>query len=205
MVQTSAALMNSSVLILNRSYYPVHVTTVKRAFCLLYADIARALDRDWELKDFDTWAQARVLDTDEHVGMVERMIRVPRVLVLKRYDRVPRTQVRFSRLNIFLRDGHTCQYCRANLPKAELNIDHVVPRTQGGRTTWENVVASCHECNRRKGGRTPAQAGMTLANEPRRPQWPPIVEVLRGDIRYKEWAPFLKPLDIAYWNVELKD
>ncbi|MBZ0253829.1 MAG: HNH endonuclease [Candidatus Methylomirabilis sp.] len=190
--------------VLNRAFHPVHITTVKRAFCLLYADIARALDRDWELKDFQTWADARAAAEEDTIGLVSRAIRVPRVIVLRHYDRVPRTQVRFSRLNIFLRDGHSCQYCGCRFPKPQLNIDHVIPRTQGGRTTWDNVVASCHGCNRKKGGRTPEQAGMRLLTQPKQPKWPPLMDAVRGDIRYKEWAPFLSRVDYAYWNVELQ-
>jgi len=203
-IETTATVLNSGVLVLNRSFYPVHITTVKRGFCLLYAGIARALDRDWELKDFDGWAEARALGSDETIGLVERAVRVPRVLVLRTYNRVPDTQVRLTRLNVFLRDHHTCQYCGRHLPKRELNIDHVVPRAQGGKTYWHNVVTSCHPCNRKKGGRTPEQAHMALRSKPRRPNWPPIVDSVRGDIRYKEWAPFLSRLDLAYWNVELK-
>ena len=92
------------------------------------------------------------------VGIVGGVIRVPRVLLLIAYERVPKRHVRFSRFNIYARDNNTCQYCARRLPRTELNLDHVIPRSRGGLSTWENVVCSCHSCNRRKGGQTPEEA-----------------------------------------------
>src|SRR5207249_540702 len=137
-------LLSSGVLVLNRSFLPVHITTVRRAFVLLYQGIAKAVDTQYELFDFDSWAEMAVeAHKDEAIGLVGRLIKVPRVILLTEYDRLPRRRVRFSRHNIYLRDRNTCQYCGAEFPKYDLNLDHVVPRSQGGRTTWENVVCSC--------------------------------------------------------------
>ena len=99
---------------------------------------------------------------EDSIGLVDQAIRVPRVILLLAYDRVPRRYVRFSRFNIYSRDQNRCQYCGRQFPRAELNLDHVVPRSKGGTSTWENVVCSCHRCNRLKGGRTPTEAGMRL-------------------------------------------
>jgi 5-methylcytosine-specific restriction endonuclease McrA len=95
---------------------------------------------------------------DEGVGTPDGKILVPRVILLQGYDRVPRRHVRYSRVNIFARDSYTCQYCGGKPHRSKLNLDHVIPRSLGGRTTWENVVCSCIDCNRRKGGRTPRSA-----------------------------------------------
>jgi len=135
--------------------------------------------------------------------LVGRAIRVPRVILLLAYDRVPKRRVRFSRFNIYTRDRNTCQYCGQTFPRSELNLDHVVPRSRGGRSTWENVVCSCHECNRKKGGRTPEEAGMKLLRPPRRPEWTPFMLENFSLRRYKEWAPFLSVVDVSYWNTEL--
>ena len=116
---------------------------------------------------------------------------MPRVIVLSSYDRIPRRHVRYSRLNVFTRDKYTCQYCGAKPPRAKLNLDHVVPRAHGGRTTWENVVCSCVDCNRRKGGRTPEQARLPLRRKPARPRWTPMANLGMPSVRYKEWRPFL--------------
>ena len=102
-----------------------------------------------------------------------------------------------------MRDGNTCQYCGRELPRTELNLDHVVPRAQGGRTTWENVVCCCVDCNLSKGARTPEQAGLKLLKAPVRPRWTPTFRTNGGRVRYREWLPFLGLPDASYWNVEL--
>src|SRR3954471_6797424 len=164
-------LLASGVLVLNPSFMPVHITSVKRAFSLLYQGIAKAVDKQYELFDFDSWAELSAHEHDDTIGLVGRAIRVPRVILLIEYDRLPRRRVRFSRHNIYLRDRNTCQYCNIVFSKTDLNLDHVVPRAQNGRTTWENVVCSCINCNRKKGGRTPDEASMRLTRLPRRPEW----------------------------------
>ncbi|MBI3183867.1 MAG: HNH endonuclease [Myxococcales bacterium] len=196
-------MLNTAVLVLNRHYHPVHVTSVRRAFSLLYQGVARAIDEQYRLYEFADWAELSAADHDS-IKTIDRRIRVPRVLVLSAYEHLPRGRVRFSRLNIYARDHDTCQYCGLQLPRGELNLDHVVPRAQGGKTSWENVVCSCVECNLLKGGRTPEEAGMKLLRKPARPRWTPL---FRGAIRrvtYREWLPFITLADASYWNVELK-
>jgi 5-methylcytosine-specific restriction endonuclease McrA len=197
-------MIHSSVLVLNRNYHPVHVTTVKRAFTLLYQGVAKAIDEQYRLYEFADWAALSAAN-HESISTISRSIRVPRVVVLTAYEHLPRGRVRFSRLNIYARDDDTCQYCGRQLPRAELNLDHVNPRSQGGKTSWENVVCSCVPCNLRKGGRTPEQAGMKLLRRPVRPRWTPF---FRGAVRrmtYREWLPFLNLADASYWHVELED
>lgn len=196
--------INSKVLVLNRNFLPVHVTSVRRAFSLLYQDIARAVDDQYRTFDFKSWSELSIAVREESIGIVGGAIRVPRVILLITYDRVPRRQIRFNRFNVYARDRNTCQYCGDRLSRPELTLDHVVPRSHGGLSTWENIVCSCQACNRRKGGRTPKQAGMTLLRPPRRPEWTPFVLdalSLRG---HREWLPFLSTVDAAYWNNELE-
>jgi 5-methylcytosine-specific restriction endonuclease McrA len=199
-------MLNTQVLVLNRSFLPVHVTTVRRAFTLLYVGLAKAVDEQFKTFDFDSWAalSAAVQDEDR-IGLVGRTIRVPRVIILQAYDRLPKRHVRFSRLNIYARDRNTCQYCGRAFPKHELNLDHVIPRSQGGTSNWENIVCCCLGCNRVKGGRTPEQAGMRLVTRPRRPRWTPYLNVPGKAARYKAWAPFLDTVDASYWNAQLKE
>jgi 5-methylcytosine-specific restriction endonuclease McrA len=199
------AVLNSSVLVLNRSYLPVHVTSVRRAFSLLYQGIARAVDEEYQTFDFDAWSQLAVARDAECVGVVGGRVRVPRVIVLTAFDRLPRRHVRFSRINIMTRDRFQCQYCAQRPVRSELNLDHVVPRALGGRTTWENVVTSCVDCNRRKGGRTPVQAGLVLIRRPQRPRWTPLAHLMLSSVRYEEWRPFLNVVDASYWNAELAE
>lgn len=198
-------MLNTSVLVLNRSYFPIHITSVKRAFCMLVSGIAHVIDDEYRTFDFHSWAELSARVNDETVGLVDRVIRVPRVIVLVTFDRFPRRTVKFSRLNVLLRDNHTCQYCGKHFPRVKLNLDHVIPRSRGGHTTWENIVTSCHACNRKKGGRTPLEAGLTLIRHPFRPKTVPFLGLTRGGTRFEEWKPFLNVVDYTYWNVELEE
>lgn len=199
-----AVVLNTKVLVLNRNFLPVHVTSVRRAFSLLYQGVAEAVDDQYRTFDFDSWSALSASVHDDTIGMVNRIIRVPRVILLLTYDRIPRRQVRFNRFNVYARDRNTCQYCGLRLPRVELNLDHVIPRSQGGTSVWENIVCSCHGCNRRKGGRTPKEAGMKLLHPPRRPEWTPFMLETFSLRRYREWLPFLSTVDAAYWNTELQ-
>jgi len=198
-------MLNTSVLVLNRSYLPIHVTSVRRAFALIYQGIARAVDEQYQTFDFEGWSQLAVARDAEAIGTSSGPIRVPRVIVLIAFDRVPKRHVRFSRINIYARDNFTCQYCGLRYPRSELNLDHVIPRSLGGRSTWSNVVCSCLECNRRKGGRTPGQAGLSLRRPPARPRWTPLMNLMLSSVRYNAWRPFLNLVDASYWNTELAE
>lgn len=195
----------AAVLVLNRVYQPVNVTTARRAFCMLYSGVARAMDRSYQLYNFESWAQLGARIHDETIRTVDRVIRVPRIIVLAAYDRLPSPRVRFSRYNIYVRDRNVCQYCGKRFSSSELNLDHVIPRSRGGRTTWENVVCSCIPCNLRKGGRTPDAAGMRLLREPFRPRWFQVLRVPFSQVPVDDWKPFLNLADLSYWYVELDE
>lgn len=196
-------MLNSAVLVLNKSYLPIHVTSAKRAFSLLYQGVARAVDEEYQTFDFEEWSQLAVARDNDAVGTVHGLMRVPRVIVLIAFDRLPKRHVRFSRINVMTRDKFQCQYCAIRPGRPELNLDHVVPRALGGRSTWENVVTSCVDCNRRKGGRTPVQARLKLIRKPVRPRWTPLAHLMMSRVRYEEWRPFLNVVDASYWNAEL--
>src|SRR5262245_12676443 len=196
-------MLDAPVLVLNRSYLPIHVVDVRRAFSLLYRGMARAVDDRYALFDFEAWRRVVPRVHDECVGLVDGAIRVPRVILLAAFDRMPRRHVRFSRSNIYARDHNTCQYCGRGFGRGELNLDHILPRSQGGRTSWENVVCSCVRCNRRKGGRTPEQAGMRLIRRPGKPRWTPMAGFAAWRHTYPEWGPFLSIVDAPDRNAEL--
>lgn len=198
-------MLDTSVLVLNRVYQPIHVTPVRRAVSLLYQGVARALDEEYRQLDFEGWAELAAAAGADAIHTPTRAIRVPRVIVLVAHVHLPRQRVRFSRLNVYARDGSTCQYCGRRMSRTELNLDHVVPRSRGGVTSWENVVCSCVPCNLRKGGRTPEEAGMRLLRTPARPQWTAVFRAAARRTFYRQWAPFLGLVDAAYWNVELRD
>ena len=197
-------MLSTSVLVLNRNYFPVHVTTVRRAFCMLYQGIAKAIDGQYKTFDFQSWVELSAAAHDDTIGIIGRVIRVPRVIILVAYEHLPKRGVRFSRINILLRDHHTCQYCGRKMQRNKLNLDHVIPRSKGGLTTWENVVTSCHDCNRRKGGRTPQEANMRLVQKPFKPASVPFFDITQYSLRYEAWKPFVNFIDFSYWNVELE-
>ena len=181
------------VLVLNRYFSPVQVTTAKRAFVLLYGGTALALDEDGDVYDFDFWRELPVRTGDDALPIIGGTLRVPRVLHLHRYDRTPRITVRLTRRNLMFRDAHQCQYCGKRPPLRDLNIDHVMPRSRGGEDTWENLVTACRPCNLRKSWRTPEEANMRLARIPVRPKWTMTAQIILGSgWKFKEWEPFLK-------------
>lgn len=185
--------LSRPVLVLNRVFQPVQLTTAKRAFVLLYGGAAAALDESGEEYDFELWRSLPVREEDDAVPVVGGALRVPRVLHLYRYDRTPRVTVRLTRRNLMFRDAHQCQYCGKRPPVRDLNIDHVMPRSRGGDDTWENLVTACRVCNLRKGWRTPEEANMRLQRRPFRPKWSMTAQILLGSAtKYREWDPFLK-------------
>jgi 5-methylcytosine-specific restriction endonuclease McrA len=198
-------MLSANVLVLNRSYLPIHVTSARRAFALVYQGIARVIDAQYKTFDFESWSQLAVARDEESIGTPHGPIRIPRVIVLVAFDRLPRRHVRFSRINLMARDDFQCQYCGIKPKRVELNLDHVIPRALGGKSTWENVVTSCIDCNRQKGGRTPKQASLRLMKRPERPRWTPLMNLMFSSVRYKEWRPFLSVVDASYWNTELTE
>src|SRR5438270_9772617 len=155
-------LLSTSVLVLNRLYQPVHVTSVRRALILLCRGAAKAVDEQYQTFDFESWAELAAAVHEDSIRTTRKRIRIPRVILLQAYDHLPRARVRFSRLNIYARDRNTCQYCGRRPKRPELNLDHVIPRSRGGVTSWENVLCSCVACNLRRGGGTPGEARMKL-------------------------------------------
>lgn len=142
--------LHQPVLVLNASYEPINVCAARRALILILKGVASAEEQ-----------------APAHVHSFNRLTALPSVIRLLEYRRIPQQSRALSRKNILLRDRYTCQYCYRILPSIELTLDHVQPRSRGGGSSWENLVACCHPCNNRKGSRTPEEAGMKLAKAPR--------------------------------------
>jgi 5-methylcytosine-specific restriction endonuclease McrA len=195
-----AKVLERPTLVLNRNWQPVNVATVARALVLLWNESARVVDPDdYRLYDWADWSALRPRHDELFIQAIRQRLRVPEVIVLAGYDRLPSAAVSFSRRNIFKRDHYTCQYCGDQPGSEELSIDHVVPRSQGGTSTWENCVLACVACNKRKADRTPQQAGMRLRRQPARPAWKPLYA--RHTVRIESWSKFVSE---AYWNVALE-
>jgi len=210
-----ATALNSHVLVLNRLWMAIRVVDARRAFSLLCRDLAEVIrvdDGSYAGYDFGSWAdissarsryESAIADRAayEWVRTVRLEIAVPKVIRLLGYDKLPRQDVKLNRRNIFARDRNRCQYCGRHHPTSELSLDHVVPRSQGGGSTWANLVCCCVACNARKGGRTPDQAHMKLIRRPVKPTRNPVIHLRVGHDKYARWKQFL---DNAYWSVELK-
>ncbi|GIS62819.1 MAG: restriction endonuclease [Planctomycetaceae bacterium] len=199
MVTEGATALQAHVLTLNRGYVAFQVITARRAFCLLikgFAEVINVEEGHYRSYDFQDWQDVSELKLafgergadEDWINAVNFSIEVPRVIRLLRYDRVPQHVVKFNRRNIFLRDHNRCQYCRRRFSSAELSLDHVVPRSRGGRTTWDNIVSACLKCNVVKGGRTPREAGGGTCHPPTQthPQPPAGRDRQLTEIRYVE-------------------
>jgi 5-methylcytosine-specific restriction endonuclease McrA len=202
--------LDARVLVLNRLYVAVRVVSARRAFAMLcrgMAEIIHVEDGQYLNYDFATWTELSALrsrfERDEHdwVRTVRYELAVPRIIRLFGYDRLPAQRVKLNRRNLFARDRNQCQYCGQHFPTSDLTLDHVVPRTQGGGDTWENLVCACVPCNARKGGRTPEQARVKLVRRPVKPKRNPLITLKLGSEKYRSWKAFL---DEAYWSVELR-
>lgn len=202
--------LGASVLVLNRSFVAVHVTNVRRAIVLLFRQLAEVIHIEegrFASHDLDSWRALSALrsqfrsENEDWVRGVGFDLQAPRVIRLVACDRGPRQGLRFNRRNVFARDGNQCQYCGRTFPTSELSLDHVVPRSRGGITSWENIVCACVACNVRKGGRTPHEARMNLIRLPARPKRSPLLTIKLGNPKYETWRGFV---DSAYWNVDLR-
>jgi 5-methylcytosine-specific restriction endonuclease McrA len=187
------------VLVLNRLWQAVNIVGVQRAFGLLLQDHAQVIytgDGSFQVMDSTEWLELSAAeepkDSEAYVQTVRLRVRVPKVLLLRSYDKLPVQEVRFTRDNLFERDHYRCQYCGDHFPDHKLNMDHVIPRAKGGRTSWENIVTSCIPCNTRKANRLPHQASMHLMKKPERPRWRPFISSLIDQNYDADWDHFIK-------------
>ena len=194
-------ILERPTLVLNRNWQPVNVATVARALVLLWNESALVVDpTNFQTFTWEDWSRQQVPAGEAFVQAIRMRLRVPEVITLTGYDRLPTGAVAFSRRNLFKRDHYACQYCGVQPGGAELTIDHVIPRSQGGPTTWANCVLACVPCNKTKANRTPAEAGMLLRKAPVRPQWKPLYAM--HEQRIESWSKFVSE---AYWNVPLAE
>lgn len=186
------------VLVLNRVWQPVNIVGVRRAVSLLFQDNAQVIHPfagNYEILSPEEWV-ARSVETppaegEASIRSIRLNLRVPQILLLRSFDKVPVQDTKLNRKNVFERDRYRCQYCGEVFPESKLNLDHVIPRDRGGRTSWENLVTSCIECNSRKGNRLPHQAGFALRQQPIRPKHRPFLSVLHRNGSREAWKPFI--------------
>jgi len=202
--------LNCNVLVLNKHYMAIRIVGARRAFSLLFRQLAEVVsfeEGSYSAYDFQSWCDVSKFkrsfapDGCDWVSTVNFHIAVPRIIRLLFYDRLPRSEVKFNRRNIFARDRNSCQYCGRKFPTSELSLDHIIPRSLGGKSVWANIVCACTKCNVKKGGQSLRQSGLKLIKPPVKPRRNPLVHIHLGHERYSSWKQFL---DNAYWSVELK-
>lgn len=195
----SDILNKTTVLVLNRHWQAIGVKTPMEAFGMMSAGNATALDMlgQEELRPvrWEEWLELPVRPHDQSIGTVHGRVRVPTVLVLARFDRVPKRRPKFCAKAIWERDGGICQYTGRKLRPGEGNIDHVVPVSRGGASTWENCVLADRRVNSRKGNKLPEEAGLKLLRQPFAPREVPVTQLIRNPHEVRDWSLFLQPAD----------
>ena len=202
-------ILDTKVLVLNRAWQPISVITAFEAISDMYTDKAEAIDSNYCTYDFTDWIEnwediCELNDYDKAKVVVTSQfnIVIPEIIKYCSTSYYGQMKVKFSRKNIFRRDGNTCQYCYREFEKSDLNIDHVVPRARGGKSTWENVVVSCIKCNSRKGHKTVDEAGLKLLKKPVKPRFLANSKLDRVKSIPTSWKDFVSK---SYWEAELTE
>jgi 5-methylcytosine-specific restriction endonuclease McrA len=195
-----------NVLILNRNWFAVHVADWQKIICLLYRGHAVAVDQDYRTYNFDEWKEMSQLMEESPNGFVHSInfkIAIPEVVALTYYDELPKNDVRFTRKNLYKHYGHKCCYCGNKFKSEDLNLDHIIPKSRGGKTDWSNIVLSCLKCNSDKDNKTPSEARLKMHYQPSKPVWRPSYAVCMGTgVKVRQsWKKFI---DSVYWNSELE-
>jgi len=188
-------LTKSTVLVLNRNWQAIGVKTPMEAFSMIAGGAATALDIETgghiRPVTWHEWLALPVRDGDNAIGTVKGAVRVPSVLVLAKFDKVPKKRPKFGARGIWERDGGVCQYTGRKLRPHEGNIDHVVPLSRGGPTSWENCVLADKRINSRKGAKLPEEAGLKLLRRPSVPRELPVTQLIRNAHGMRDWEMFL--------------
>lgn len=184
-----------NILTLNRNYVPTHVVDWTKGITLLYKDHAHALDREYISYKYEDWINFSISNAEDYakIKTVRCPIAVPEIIVLTKYDRLPDRDVKYSRENLFKSYKMKCLYCGKIFTEKELQIEHVMPRSRGGKSTWDNTVPACMGCNQKKANRTPQEAGMKLIMTPRKPRWiNPLTSVVWHNHPCQSWRHFIE-------------
>lgn len=188
-------------LVLNRSYIPVSVAHNHKAMSLLYSDSAHSLDENFASYNWNDWLQFSILPTTldngyNFINTIDHKIAIPDTIVLRHFDSLPKRDVKYSRQTVFQRDGFMCLYCGKIFKSNELTIDHIIPKSKGGKSTWDNTCACCSSCNRKKANKSLKESGMHLVKMPTEPRWiSPMNRIASlSDIR-PAWKHFLKMIN----------
>lgn len=183
------------VLVLNKSWSPIGATSVRKSMSMLFSGHARAIDTNtYQLFSWDSWKEHTkidgVVDDPSYISTPNYSVLIPSVITLSYYNGVPTKNIGYSRRALYRRDNNTCQYCGAKPPIRELTVDHVLPRSKGGKTSWENCVIACAKCNSKKGDRLLHMSGLSLKTLPKKPGWKNLL--FPQAVIPDQWKPFIK-------------
>lgn len=185
--------MNQNVLVLNTSWVAQYIVSWEKAVSIIYQDKAKSLDSDFVSYDFAQWLDfSKFQHGFKSVRSSQYTIAIPEIIVLRDNYHIRRVNIKYSRQSVFARDNWDCAYCGKTLEKDEATIDHIIPKSRGGKNVWNNVISSCKKCNAIKGARTPEEACMPLLFQPRKPSWVDANRNKRGFKICKSWKKFLE-------------
>lgn len=203
----SSVLQNKKCLVLNKNWRPISAISLEDAICKVFSFYedgtpkAKIIEpRTYQTFTWEDWSKIKPNFDEEKLVSSSCVFRVPEIILLSKYEKIPKPATHFSRRTLYKRDKNQCQYCGCRPGTEELTIEHVVPKSQGGGTNWENCVLACVKCNSKKANRTPQQAKMKLLKEPKKPKL--SIVNFDGYKRVKSWEGFL---GTAYWNVGLEN
>lgn len=183
------------VLVLNKNWVAINVISLIESMKTLCRDTADVIDSEYQLYNLDGWMERSAKRVDlpgiDFIKTPSCLIEKPEIIILRSYHGMPFTEVNFNRRNLYKRDNYTCQYCHSQLGPSKLNIDHVVPTSRGGRTSWTNCVVSCIPCNTKKANKMLNDSGLSLLKRPKKPQWLPVSGLIPKTYP-KSWDKFLK-------------
>lgn len=196
----TAEVLQTPVLVLNRNWQAVNTIPVKRALRLLFKENAKIIEPEtFETHTLESWADLKLIEGQSNLSTVGLSFRIPEIISVLKYSKLPIRKTIFSRANIYKRDKFTCQYCGAKPGTPELSVDHIFPKSRGGKSSWTNCVLACIDCNRKKSSKTLKQCGMKLLSDPIVPPWDPI-------FTFKLWKKpqsWQKFISAKYWETEL--
>ena len=197
----------NDTLVLNKNYLAIHIIGWQKAMSLLYQGHADVVDEDYRTYTFDDWAELSSAMDEDPTGFVHTptlTLKVPEIIRLTRYEKLPKTEVKFTRRNLYEHYKNTCCYCAKVFKSQNLNLDHIIPRSKGGKTDWSNIVTSCIPCNQRKDNKLPQEVGMKLKILPTKPRWRGPLSVLKFSSPIKIRKSWQKVIDSIYWDSELE-
>lgn len=197
-------------LVLNKSWTALTVSTIKDGIIKLFQGSAKALDENYNQYNWDEWLEMSKKDDsddDKFVRSAMMKIKIPHVIVLQEYNKIPKIKIKLTRRNLFIRDKGKCSYTGKRLTLKEATQDHVIPKSRGGKTCWTNLVLCSFDANIKKGNRTPEEAGIKLIKQPQKPVWNLLFahHVTRVPKIWEKYVETNQWNEIGYWDVELID